>query len=135
VPPRLITKWADELLLADRFPKYLKGWLGRENTRALANTFEDVVILRWATDLLNQAVQRRYGSDVLPPGLYVANANLFQKTGRKFGQLHRTPWDAVIVDEAHLTARALLRQGGQYDLLAAEDGRCVAHGDTFSAFT
>jgi SNF2 family DNA or RNA helicase len=28
VPPRLITKWADELLLADRFPKYLKGWSG-----------------------------------------------------------------------------------------------------------
>lgn len=111
VPPRLITKWADELLLADRFPKYLEGWSAGENTRAVANTFEDVVILRWTTDLQDQVGQRRYGTEVLPPGLYVANANLLHKTGRKFTQLHRTPWDAVIVDEAHLIARGLLHGG------------------------
>ncbi|GMU62411.1 MAG: hypothetical protein AMXMBFR34_41740 [Myxococcaceae bacterium] len=37
----------------------------------------------------------------LPPGLYVVNANLLYREGRRVTQIHKTRWDAIIVDEAH----------------------------------
>ena len=107
VPPRLITKWADELFLPDHFPKYMDDWTSPA-TRAVASTFRDVVVLRRARDLDNTAGQRRYGTNVLPPGFYLVNVNLLHGSGQKVTQLHNTPWDAIIVDEAHLIARALL---------------------------
>jgi hypothetical protein len=111
VPPRLITKWADELLLPDHFPKYMDDWTSPA-TRAVASTFRDVVVLRRARDLDNTAGQRRYGKNVLPPGFYLVNVNLLHSPGQKATQLRNTPWDAIIVDEAHLIARGLLDQHG-----------------------
>jgi hypothetical protein len=77
-------------------------------TRAVASTFRDVAVLRRARDLDNTAGHRRYGTNVLPPGFYLVNVNLLHGTGQKVTQLHNTPWDAIIVDEAHLIARGLL---------------------------
>ena len=111
VPPRLITKWADELFLPDHFPKYMDDWTSPA-TRAVASTFRDVVVLRRARDLDNTAGQRRYGKNVLPPGFYLVNVNLLHSPGQKATQLRNTPWDAIIVDEAHLIARGLLDQHG-----------------------
>jgi hypothetical protein len=115
VPPRLITKWADELFLPDHFPKYMVDWISPA-TRAVASTFRDVVVLRRPRDLDNMAGNRRYGTNVLPPGFYLINVNLLHGTGQKVTQLHNTPWDAIIVDEAHLIARGLLHQRGQHSV-------------------
>lgn len=110
VPPNLVTKWACELE-EDRFLQYLKGWERRRTTRAVYNTFSrEVVLLRRYSDLLNKKGEERYRKYVLPPGCYVTNSNLlfkWVKWGRKVTQLHKTPWDAIIVDEAHRIAGKL----------------------------
>jgi Helicase conserved C-terminal domain/SNF2-related domain len=100
VPPSLVSKWADELILPDRFKKYLKDWSSPQN-RAIAKTFSDVVVLRKYGDLKNKSGQRRYGRNVLPAGLYIVNSKILEKTDRKVTQIRRTMWDVVIIDEAH----------------------------------
>ena len=111
VPPRLITKWEDELFLPDHFPKYMDDWTSPA-TRAVAKTFGDVVVLRRVKDLDNRKGRRRYHTNVLPPGFYLVNNRLLHGTGQKVTQLNKTPWDAIIVDEAHLIARGLLDRSG-----------------------
>lgn len=50
VPPGLVTKWTDELLLPDRFTRYLDKWIS-SSTKAVVKTFKDVAILRKERDL------------------------------------------------------------------------------------
>lgn len=101
VPPNLVTKWASELE-DDGFLRYLEGWDKSSNTRAIYKTFsDDVVVLRRISDLESTPGKRRYGSNVLPAGCYIMNSNLLFRSERKATQIHRTLWDAVIVDEAH----------------------------------
>jgi len=109
VPPRLMTKWSDELLLPDRFRKYMEGWDGT-CTGPVARTFDDVVLLRNGADLQRQKGQRRYHKVQLPRGLYLVNSNLLGKAGQKITQIHSTQWDAVIVDEAHHSPGALFER-------------------------
>jgi len=107
VPPNLVTKWASELE-QDRFLFYLRGWGDQPTTRAVYRTFSDeVVVLRRYSDLKSTSGKRRYRKDVLPPGCYVTNSNLLFRTERKATQIHNTPWDIVIVDEAHRIAGKL----------------------------
>lgn len=109
VPPRLLSKWEDELRLPEKFLKYLAGWDRRPLTRAVHETFRDIKVLRRTADLWDRRGHRHYGHDVLPGGLYLANWNLLWKDIRKATQLHRTPWDAIIVDEAHHVGDGLVR--------------------------
>src|ERR1022692_2436552 len=109
VPPGLVSKWADELLLPDRFPKYLTSWRSRAH-QAVVGTFSDVVVLRRRSDLESRPGKLRYGQHELPGGFYIVNFNLLYKEGsRKVTQLHKTHWDAIIVDEAHHLGADLLR--------------------------
>ncbi len=117
VPPSLVTKWSDELRSRDRFPRYLESWTSPV-TRPVRATFEDVVVLRHLGDLRDNPGRRHRGHDQLPPGLYVVNQNLLWRSERKAGQLHATPWDAVIVDEAHHIAEHLVADGERNVLLA-----------------
>jgi SNF2 family DNA or RNA helicase len=107
VPPSLVSKWADELLLPDRFPRYLKKWRSRTDW-AVARTFSEVAVLRRHSDLENRPGQRRYGRIEFPGGLYIVNTNLLYREGRRFTQIRKTRWDVIIVDEAHHVAADLL---------------------------
>jgi hypothetical protein len=69
---------------------------------------DDVVVLRRFSDLHNKTGERRYGSDVLPPGCYITNSNLLFRPERKATQLRSTLWDAVIADEAHRISGELM---------------------------
>lgn len=100
VPPGLVSKWADELFLPDRFPRYLQHWRSHAH-QAVVETFSDVALLWRRKDLEDRPGKLRYGRVVLPPGLYLMNWNLLFREGRKVTQIHKTPWDAIIVDEAH----------------------------------
>jgi hypothetical protein len=106
VPPSLVSKWTDELILPDRFPWYLSDWTS-PSTRAVAQTFRDVVVLRRMSDLVKAGGELRYGRRVMPAGLYVVNSNLLRKAGQRVERLRRTRWDVVIVDEAHHLADEL----------------------------
>lgn len=106
VPPRLVTKWADELLLPDRFRKYLKTWSSAKYG-SIRRTFENVAVVRNLRALKKRAGVRRYRSNVLFPGLYVINANVLRKRSKKVTQIRHTKWDVVIVDEAHHTTREI----------------------------
>lgn len=118
VPPRLVSKWADELLLPNCFPQYLKSWHGHAHQAIMRTFSEDVVVLRRQRDLENHAGERRYRKNILPHGLYVVNWNLLLfPAGKKTTQIHKTTWDAIIVDEAHHVADKLL-QLPPYTLLA-----------------
>ena len=107
VPPGLVTKWADELLLPDRFTVYLKSWRSPAH-QGIAATFSDVVVIRRKSDLESRPGKVRYGQHELPGGFYIVNSNLLYKDGRKVTQVHRTGWDAIIVDEAHHLGAGLL---------------------------
>jgi superfamily II DNA or RNA helicase len=107
VPPALVSKWADELLLPDRFPRYLRSWRSYSH-RAVFETFSDIAVLRRHKDLEDRPGRLRYGHVVLPRGLYVVNSNLLYREGKKVTQIHKTPWDAIIVDEAHHVGSDLL---------------------------
>ena len=50
VPPSLVSKWAGELILPDRFPKYLTRWTSPTN-RAITKAFSEFVVLRKYKDL------------------------------------------------------------------------------------
>lgn len=98
VPPGLVTKWAEEL---DSFLKYLDNWKS-PSSRGVVDTFNDVVILRRASDLCKRKREVRYGKGVMPSGIYVMNSNLlYREEKKKITAFHRTNWDAVIIDEAH----------------------------------
>ncbi|MHB1672590.1 MAG: SNF2-related protein, partial [Acidiferrobacter sp.] len=124
VPPGLVTKWADELQLPERFPRYLKNWTGRTQ-RAVADTFRDVVVLRGQHDLNNTQGRRRYGTNELPSGLYLVNSNLLFKDGKKVTQIYRTRWDAMIIDEAHHVADKLVKLKRGRELLARRGTRTI----------
>jgi superfamily II DNA or RNA helicase len=108
VPPRLVGKWSDELTDPARFGRYLQGWDRGATTAAVAETFERIAVFRYQGQLLEQPGMRHRGQHVLTPGAYVVNWNLLGKHGRKFTQLHKTRWDAIIVDEAHHLGGALV---------------------------
>ena len=50
----------------------------------------------------------RYGKIVLPKGFYIVNINLVGRAGHKNTQIHKTQWDAIIVDEAHRVGNHLV---------------------------
>jgi len=106
VPPSLVSKWSDELILPDRFSRYLDSWTA-PTTRAVAQTFRDVVVLRRMSDLVKAGGERRYGRRVMPAGLYIVNSNVLRKAGQRIERLRHTNWDVVIVDEAHHIADEL----------------------------
>jgi hypothetical protein len=108
VPPRLITKWEDELRLPDKWPKYIAPWQ-TPATSAVYQTFSRPIVLRKMADLSARRARFYRRHEELPPGLYLANLNLLSQAGRKAGQLHRTPWDVVMVDEAHHPNNKLTR--------------------------
>jgi superfamily II DNA or RNA helicase len=108
VPPGLVSKWADELLLPDRFPKYLQSWRSTAHEAVVKTFTGDVVVLRRKSDLEKQSGERRYGSIELPGGLYIVNSNLLYREGKRVTQIHKTRWDAIILDEAHHIASDLV---------------------------
>lgn len=108
VPPNLVTKWADE---TDKFCDYLRGWTSPA-TDPVAQAFRDVVVLRRQADLEAKPGKLRYGKVVLPKGFYIVNINLLGRAGQSYKkntQIHKTQWDAIIVDEAHRTGNDLVR--------------------------
>jgi hypothetical protein len=114
VPPSLVTKWADELLLEDKFRKHLRAWDGHRAHGAVYKTMTDVVVLRRMSDLQGRRGELRYGQHELPGGFYILNSNLIFRFERKVTQLYRTGWDAIIIDEAHhLNARRLLENSNR----------------------
>lgn len=110
VPPALVEKWADELTDPARFPAYLRTWRRSDSTRAVAETFDLVAVLRHKIEVHDWPGYRQRGEHVLVPGVYVVNWNLLWKDGRKFTQIHRTHWDAIIVDEAHRLRGSLITE-------------------------
>ncbi len=106
VPPSLVSKWSDELILPDKFLRYLDSWTS-PTTRAVAETFHDVVVLRRMSDLVKAGGEFRYGRRVMPAGLYIVNSNVLRKAGKRIERLRHTSWDVVIVDEAHHIAEEL----------------------------
>lgn len=124
VPPGLVTKWADELQLPDRFPRYLENWKA-DGHQAVVESFADVAVLRGRSDLEKKKGEQRYGRNVLPPGLYVTNSNLLFLDGKKAAQICRTPWDTVIIDEAHHIADRLPKSERGRELLARSKTRTL----------
>lgn len=124
-PPSLITKWADEMMLQDRFLGYIAKWEHHRAHGAVFRSMSDVVVLRRMADLEDRRGRRRYGKHELPNGFYIVNSNLLWAPGRKSTQLHRTPWDAIIIDEAHHLKGAKLIRSGHRQLLANPDTRTI----------
>ena len=119
VPPRLLTKWLDELILPDRFPRYLEDW-NTPATRAVRDTFRNVAVIRGMGSLYEHKGKLRNRHNQLPPGLYLTKSTIIKKQGNKASQLRRTPWDAIIIDEAHHLKHPLDNKETQ-DLLAHND--------------
>jgi len=119
VPPRLLTKWLDELILPDRFPAYLSDW-NTPARRAVRDTFRNIAVIRGKSSLYEHQGELKYGHQQLQPGLYLAKSTIVFKEGNKVSQLRKTPWDAIIIDEAHHLKRPLETRETK-DLLSHND--------------
>lgn len=103
VPPALVRKWRDEVFLPDRWPKYLKQI---ERQDKIFECFSRPVIIQRSSnldELADRKIHRR-----LAGGFYVVNWMQLSREGsgkwasRRRNLIKRTPWDVVIIDEAHL---------------------------------
>lgn len=111
VPPSLVSKWRDELYLEDKWPRYMKKAGLDKRHRAVYDTFLFPIVIRhgYQLDQLREKQHRRgVRGNCLAPGLYIVNNRQINLTGdgreslnRLRDLISRTPWDAVIVDEAH----------------------------------
>ena len=113
----LLAKWQEEVssTRADRgFPQYLTGsyWERHPVRERFLNRDVHVVRHRSTADKLRAEGlrgERRDGRIQVPPGLYIMNHDLMSERTREtrllLGQLYRTRWDLIIVDEAHHYAR------------------------------
>lgn len=111
----LLRKWLEETNPArsdQGFPQYLCGayWQGHP-VRALLERVH-VIERRWSADELRAGGVRGHrlgGRLQVPEGLYIVNHDLLSERVRGtrllLGQLWRTHWDLIIVDEAHHYAR------------------------------
>jgi SNF2 family DNA or RNA helicase len=111
----LLRKWLEETNPArpdQGFPQYLRGpyWQGHP-ARALLDRVH-VVERRGSADELRAGGLRGHRLDgrlQVPEGLYIVNHDLLSDRARGtrllLGQLWRTHWDLIIVDEAHHYAR------------------------------
>lgn len=103
VPPSLVRKWRDEVFLPDRWPKYLKQI---ESQTRIFRCFSSPVVIQRSGDL-DELADRKYGRR-LAGGFYVINWMQLGREGsgkwaaRRRNLIKRTPWDVVIIDEAHL---------------------------------
>lgn len=103
VPPSLVRKWRDEVFLPDRWPKYLKQI---ESQARIFGCFSRPVVIQRSGDL-DELADRKNGRR-LAGGFYVINWMQLSRDGsgkwaaRRRNLIKRTPWDVVIIDEAHL---------------------------------
>ena len=103
VPPALVRKWRDEVFLPDRWPKYLKQI---ERQEKIFECFSRPVIIQRSSNLDELADRKAHGR--LAGGFYVVNWMQLSREGsgkwaaRRRNLIKRTPWDVVIIDEAHL---------------------------------
>jgi superfamily II DNA or RNA helicase len=111
----LLRKWLEETNAArpdQGFSQYLSGayWQGHP-VRALLDRVHVVERRRSADDLRAEGMRghRHDGRLQVPEGLYIVNHDLLGDRARGtrllLGQLWRTRWDLIIVDEAHHYAR------------------------------
>jgi SNF2 family DNA or RNA helicase len=111
----LLPKWQEEVssARADRgFPQYLREpYWERHPVHRLLDRARVVTRRSTAEKLRGEGLrgQRRGGRIQVPPGLYIVNHDLMSERARGtrllLGQLYRTRWDLIIVDEAHHYAR------------------------------
>lgn len=111
----LLRKWLEETNAArpdQGFPQYLCGayWQGHP-VRTLLDRVHVVERRRTADDLRAELLRgyRHDGRVQVPEGLYIVNHDLLSDRARGsrllLGQLWRTHWDLIIIDEAHHYAR------------------------------
>ena len=123
----LLPKWADEVSFArsdEGFPQYLVGnYWEHHPIRSLLMKSVHIIDSRWRADDLRAdglRGERLDGAIQAPRGFYIVNERLLdpEKRGEHIllGQIYRTRWDLIIVDEAHHYAR-----GNRSALLFAPD--------------
>jgi len=107
----LLPKWLEEVSVARAgrgFPQYIRGpyWDDHPVHDLLKRVH--VVERRWSADELRAGGlrgHRRDGRIQVPNGLYIVNHDLLSAKARAsrllLGQIWRTRWDLIIVDEAH----------------------------------
>ncbi|MBI4524535.1 MAG: DEAD/DEAH box helicase family protein [Deltaproteobacteria bacterium] len=111
----LLRKWEEEVSSMQPgrgFPQYLTAghWCDHPVQGLLRRPH--VVERRWSADELRKEGlrgRREEGRIQAPPGLYIVNHDLLSEASRQtrllLGQLWRTKWDLIIVDEAHHYAK------------------------------
>ena len=113
----LVGKWREEITGAQPemgFPQYVSDGYWRDHPvhRLLDGRNVRVVTHRQsATELRDEGLRGVFRDGVIQarPGLYIVNHHVLSENARKgrtlLGQLWRTKWDLVIVDEAHHYAK------------------------------
>ena len=122
--PSLVRKWEEETSSTHEgrgFPQYLSA--AHPAQKLFGTTVRCIDKRATARALRRTGVRGQLvdGHHQAPPGFYIVNEKLLQEEKRKtstlLGQIWRTHWDVVIVDEAHHYAR-----GNRPMLLFAPDG-------------